>query len=70
MYSLYHAYQAYERRAGRGELDEQAPLRRLPWAERSSFAYRLGDMLVRTGLKLKHQPLAGQALTSSSMATN
>jgi hypothetical protein len=69
MNHLYHAYQTYERRIIRGELDKvpaaphvhQSPIR-------PPLAYRLGERLVRIGLKLQRQTLAGHTLTSTTMA--
>jgi len=70
MHSLYQAYQAYERRVSRDELGTLTPIRRISTARSPlpSLSYRLGDWLVRIGLKLKHQPQAGHALTSTTMA--
>lgn len=70
MYSLYRAYQTYERRVWRGELNANKVTASgaLRHAARPSFAYRLGDALVRTGTKLKQQALTGHALTSTTMA--
>jgi hypothetical protein len=69
MLSLYHAYQAYERRAIRGELDaEPAAPKKANRFSRPPFTFRLGDLLIRTGLRLKHQTQAGHALASTTMA--
>jgi hypothetical protein len=70
MQSLYHAYQAYERRVLRGELTERtsATSRAVIRTPRLPFTFRLGDRLVRIGLKLKQRALAGHALSSSTMA--
>jgi hypothetical protein len=69
MQSLYQAYQSYERKVLRGELDK---IPAVPHSElknnRLPFSYRLGDSLVRIGLKLKRQAQAGHALTSTTMA--
>jgi hypothetical protein len=69
MYALYHAYQAYERRMVRGELDRAAIAHRAKrGALRLPFAYRLGERLVCAGLKLQRRALAGHALASTTMA--
>jgi hypothetical protein len=69
MLSIYQAYQAYERRANRGEVDELiTPRIKVMKPIRLTFSWRLGDLLIRTGMKLKHQTQAGHALTTSTMA--
>ena len=69
MLSLYHAYQAYERRVARGELDiEPVAPKKASRFSHPPFTFRLGDLLIRTGMKLKHQNQAGHALTSTTMA--
>lgn len=69
MSSIYHAYQAYEQRVTRGEFDEMpGDHRKIIKPFKVKFSYRLGDWLIRTGLKLKHQTQAGHALTTSTMA--
>ncbi len=66
---MYHAYQAYERRICRGELDRTPiALRTKRVAGRLPFAYRLGERLVRAGLKLQRRALAGHALAFTTMA--
>ncbi len=66
MNSLYQAYQAYERRILHGELDTRKPV--TPRTIRFSFTYRLGDLLLHLGLKLKRRALAGHAITFATMA--
>jgi hypothetical protein len=70
MQSYYHAYQSYERRILRGELGKITPAKFQPSPNvvRLPLTYRLGDRLVRIGLKLKGQARAGHALSSSTMA--
>lgn len=69
MLSLYHAYQAYERRAARGELE------RIPASHRSALrsprlalAFRAGGLLIRAGLKHDHPARAGHALPLTAKA--
>jgi hypothetical protein len=69
MLSLYHAYQAYERRIMRGELSAAPPASRKETRKAHlSLAFRLGDLLVRAGMRLKHEAVTGHALTSTTMA--
>ncbi len=69
MLSLYHAYQAYERRMLRSELSATAPApKKESRKARLPLAFRLGDLLVRVGTRLKHEAITGHALTSSIMA--
>ena len=69
MLSLYHAYQTYENRLVRGEFNN-APARVKKAREypRFPFAFRLGNLLVRMGVRLMQRTQAGHALTSSTMA--
>jgi hypothetical protein len=71
MLSLYHAYECYERRVARGEFDNvrSAPQKAIRVA-RPSLSFRLGDLLIRTGMRLKHQTQAGHALTAAARAGN
>ena len=67
MKSLYHAYQSYERRAIRGELDA-APINtiRLPaWHEPLSAL--VGDLLIQAGLRLKRRYTAGKPMAWSPL---
>jgi hypothetical protein len=67
MNSLYQAYQSYERRVLRGELQDVAPEKiRAP---RLTFRYRLGDRLVRLGMKLKYRAYAGHSLAGTARAS-
>jgi hypothetical protein len=69
MLSLYHAYQAYEKRLSRGEFSS-APSRARKAKEihHLPFTFRLGNLLIRMGVKLMQRTQAGHALTSSTMA--
>lgn len=63
MHAFYQAYRAYERKVMRGEFGP--PLPRLP------LAVRLGDLLIRTGVRLKagyssDQPLNRTYITRST----
>ncbi len=65
MESLYQAYQAYEKRAERGEFlarrnGYNAPTHR-------PLRARLGDLLIRTGLKLQGRDCAGKPMAWSPM---
>jgi hypothetical protein len=65
MESLYQSYQAYEKRVERGEF---LPKRKdaYPFTYRTMRA-RLGDMLIRTGLKLQGRDCAGKPMAWSPM---
>jgi hypothetical protein len=65
MESLYQAYQAYEKRVEHGEF---LPRRRdnYPSTYRTMRA-RLGDLLIRTGLKLQGRDFAGKPMAWSPM---
>jgi hypothetical protein len=73
MKSIYHAYQTYERRVARGEMDlyGTSPRRHgqqtLP-PQGEPLLARLGDALIRTGMKLKRTRRAGHAMPSTTMA--
>jgi hypothetical protein len=67
MNSLYHAYQAYERRVIRGEFDMfpcKPAIRPVPLA---SLLVQLGDLLIHTGLKLKRHYATGKPMTWSPL---
>jgi len=69
MLSIYQAYQSYERRARRGEFAQSIRASGRPALPlQAKLSYRLGDLLVRVGMKLKHQPQAGHGLMSTGMA--
>lgn len=69
MLSLYHAYQAYEKRLSRGEFDSTpARVKKSRRTPHLPFTFRLANLLIRTGVKLMQRTQAGHALTSSTMA--
>ncbi|HTX91291.1 MAG TPA: hypothetical protein VMC09_08745 [Anaerolineales bacterium] len=67
MKSLYHAYQAYERRTEKGEFSRRPSsypsLSILP----DSLLVQLGEFLIQTGLKLKRRHTAGKSMAWSPM---
>lgn len=69
MESFYHAYEAYERRVIRGEFAGPAlknqPTHPFPYFE--PILARLGDFLVRTGMRLKYRYAAGKPMAWSPM---
>ncbi len=72
METLYHAYQAYERRVERGEFSTRPPKKvYIRYAFREPVLARFGDFLIRTGMKLKcryattGKPMAWSPLTGS-----
>ncbi len=68
MNSLYQAYQAYERKAERGEFSAAG---RGSGNQRASsnepILSQLGDVLIRAGLRLKHRSLGGKPMAWSPM---
>jgi len=70
MKSIYHAYQTYERRVARGEMDlyGTSPRQRRERTPHEPLLARLGDTLIRTGMKLKRARRAGHAMPSTTMA--
>ena len=69
MLSLYHAYQAYEKRLAHDEFNSSpARVRKARQIHHLPFTFRLGNLLIRTGVKLMQRTQAGHALTSSTMA--
>ncbi len=65
MLSIYQAYQAYERRANRGEFEELPGDHKIVKPLQTTFSYRLGDLLVRAGTKLIQKTQAGHSLTAA-----
>ena len=61
MFSLLQAYQSYERRVIRGELQGRAAARQRP------LAVQVGDLLIAAGLRLKRPYCAEPSLTRSSL---
>lgn len=67
MQSIYHAYQSYERRIARGEMDRRGVVPR-PCAASEPLPARLGEILIRAGLRLKRARRAGHAMPVTTMA--
>jgi hypothetical protein len=67
MKSLYDAYQAYERRVMRGEFDQTSRKAANRTVPRDPLLAQLGDLLIRTGLKLKRRYAAGKPMAWSPM---
>jgi hypothetical protein len=71
MESLYQAYQSYERRVIRGEFTRPQPRKiYIRYSFREPALARLGDFLIRTGMRLKcryatGKPMAWSPLTGS-----
>jgi hypothetical protein len=68
MGSLYHAYEAYERRVMRGEFSNHRLARATNKStSREPILARFGDLLIRTGLKLKRRYATGMPMAWSPM---
>jgi hypothetical protein len=67
MKSFYNAYQAYERRVIRGELDNTPRIAVDRPAPREPLLAQFGDLLIRTGLRLKRRYAAGKTMAWSPM---
>ena len=67
MKSLYNAYQAYERRVIRGELDNIPRAAAKRSTPREPLLAQVGDLLIHTGLRLKRRYAAGKTLAWSPM---
>jgi hypothetical protein len=68
MESLYHAYEAYERRVERGEFTAHKPENMfIRYSFREPFLARFGDFLIRTGMRLKCRYAAGKSMSWSPM---
>jgi hypothetical protein len=67
MKSLYNAYQAYERRVIRGEFDKIPRIAVNRSAPRESLLAQFGDLLIRTGLRLKRRYSGGKPMAWSPM---
>ncbi|MGA2503814.1 MAG: hypothetical protein ABSG01_06955 [Anaerolineales bacterium] len=63
MKSLYHAYQAYERRVTRGEFDISREKDPKPSTPRVPLLIQLGDLLIQTGMKLKARHAARNSIS-------
>jgi hypothetical protein len=64
MQSLYHAYEAYERRVMRGEMNLPAPAKP---SLNPPLRARLGDWLIRAGTKLKTRSASGTSMAWSPL---
>jgi hypothetical protein len=67
MKSLYHAYEAYERRVIRGEFDTVSRKAAQPASPREPLLAQVGDLLIHTGLKLKRRYAAGKPMAWSPL---
>jgi len=67
MKSLYNAYQAYERRVIRGEFDNAPGKAVNQPASREPLLVQFGDLLIRTGLRLKRRYAVGKSMAWSPM---
>jgi len=67
MKSLYNAYQAYERRVMRGELDNTRERAKKRSSTREPLLAQFGDLLIHTGQSLKRRQAAGKPMAWSAM---
>ena len=68
MESLYQAYQAYERRVERGEFSTYPRAETyMQFAVREPLLAQFGDLLIRTGWKLKYRSTGGKPMAWSPM---
>jgi hypothetical protein len=67
MKSLYNAYQAYEIRVIRGEMDAKAGKKTKRPEMNEPLLARLGDLLIQTGMRLKRQQVAGKPMAWSPL---
>ncbi len=67
MKSLYTAYQAYEHRVIRGELDNIPRAAAKRSTSREPLLAQVGDLLIHTGLRLKRRYAAGKPMAWSPM---
>jgi len=67
MKSFYHAYQAYELRVIRGEMDWNTGRRTKRPGMQEPLLARLGDLLIQAGLQLKRQQVAGKPMAWSPL---
>jgi len=70
MKSLYSAYQAYEIRVIRGEMDGNAGKKTKQPEIHESLLARLGDLLIQAGMRLKRQQVAGKPMAWSPLTGN
>ena len=67
MKSFYSAYQAYEIRVIRGEMDGNAGKKTRRAEVHEPLLTRLGDLLIQAGMRLKRQPVAGKSMAWSPL---
>jgi hypothetical protein len=67
MNSLYHAYQAFERRAERGEFSPEPRKKASHQPSPKRLEIWLGEILINTGLKLKRHAVAGKSMAWSPL---
>jgi hypothetical protein len=67
MKSLYHAYQAYERRVIRGEFDNPPKKAQNLSTPPEPILARLGDLLIQTGMRLKVRHAGSKPMTWSPL---
>jgi hypothetical protein len=67
MKSLYHAYEAYERRVIRGEMCTKVWKPAVPPKSRKPLLVLVGDLLIRAGLKIKRYQAAGKPMVLSPL---
>ena len=67
MKSLYHAYEAYERRFIRGEFDFYPKQAIKLTATSEPLMVQIGDLLIHTGLRLKRRYAAGKPMAWSPL---
>ena len=67
MISLLNAYQSYERRIQRGELDTFST-KTVKWpGRRDLILAQFGELLIQAGMRLKHHRASSQSLSFSPM---
>ena len=67
MKSFYHAYLAYETRVIRGEMDGYAAKKTNRPEMREPLFARFWYLLIRAGMRLKRQQVAGKPMTWSPL---
>jgi hypothetical protein len=67
MKSLYHAFEAYERRVNRGEFYNPPKKALKPSTPREPMLVQFGDLLIQTGMRLKMRHAASKPMTWSPL---
>jgi hypothetical protein len=67
MKSLYHAYEAFERRVERGEFSLESTPKAPRQPISKTLEIRLGEVLINAGLKLKRHAVAGKSMAWSPL---